>query len=481
MSDYVDIISEGRPLQQRTRTILQQSKDAQKYTPQKTFERQERTVLTLKDSITPPRFWKNKNGVLTITIENNTDFSWPKGVVMQTVNAPEGVLLSSFRSQEVIAPGRQGEFKAKIRPTTISNGLYALTLEPVFLKSKINAVTYEKLNVAQNIQITGDRNLLTRVFNKDTTVKTNGFTLSQLQANSFKAKQEEAEERKQQEDKNRVKIKLSYLDLNYLLVSSTESLRVVEDGKEIFRLKPGEQVRVVNQSHDNRSWLDVYDAQKRLHQVDNVRLISDGILKIHNYDRGINSKVPFNSFRSDLQVYPQKNEGVLVVNDLPLEEYLYGIAEETSAEPNEKRKAILVLARSYALVYSGDRRKFKTHLYDLEDSAASSQLYLGHDWERYHSSQKALVDETQGLVLYYQGRPVIGPYFTQSGGASSSKWLRQYPWTRGRELPYDRGLEPKGHGVGLSGNSARKLAEKGMNFREIIDYFYDETSVGKEY
>lgn len=328
--------------------------------------------------------------------------------------------------------------------------------------------------------ISGDVSLLTKVYEKkDDTVKRNGFSFQQLKASSFKAQQEKTVEKwkSTENDPSRVKVKLAYLDLGYVSVLASEALTVVADGKELFTAPSGKDIRIVAQRSDNRTWLDIHDHEKRMYQAQEVRLVSSGILKITNYDRGINSKVPFNSFRSDLVVRPQNDQKLLVVNELPLEEYLYGLAEQTSSEPDEKRKAVLVLARSYALVYGGERRKFKTDLYDLEDSAASSQLYLGYDWERYHSSQKALVDQTKGLVLYYEGKPVIGPYFTQSGGASSSKWNRQYPWTVGRELPYDKGLEPKGHGVGLSGNSARILAEKGKNFREIIDYFYVGTEV----
>jgi peptidoglycan hydrolase-like amidase len=108
-------------------------------------------------------------------------------------------------------------------------------------------------------------------------------------------------------------------------------------------------------------------------------------------------------------------------------------------------------------------------------------LYLGYDWEAYHHEQKVLIAETKGRVLTYNGKPVIGPYFTQSAGESSSKWVSQYPWTKGRKLPYDEGLEPKGHGVGLSGNSAHKLADAGKNYVEILNYFYQNTDVGTAY
>lgn len=479
VKDYIGVISEGRPLQQRTRNILQKSVDAGKYQQVQSFEKSEREILSVEESGTPPRFKRNQDSTLSITVTNETDFSWPKGVVMRATNIPEGILLSSFRSQQVLAPGEKGEFTAKLRAVGITNGVYAISIDPVFLKQRLNEITYKNIAFSYPVQISGDRLLFTRIFDQDTTTKRDGFSASDLKASSFKEQQKSAVKSWKQPDTDNeiVKIKLSYLDETYINVIGSEAITVVGDNKELVTIPAGKMVSVVNKQQDSKSWLEIQDDNNKRYEAKDVRLVSEGILKIQNYDRGINSNVPFNSFRSDLKIYPQSTRKLLVVNELPIEEYLYGIAEETSKEPDEKRKAVLTLARSYVYVYGGDRRKFKTDLYDLEDSAATSQLYLGHDWERYHSSQKALVDETQGLVLYYGGVPVIGPYFTQSGGASSSKWTGQYPWTTGRVLPFDQGLEPKGHGVGLSGNSARKLAEQGKNFLEIIDYFYDGTSV----
>lgn len=479
-SEYTQIISKRRPFSNMTRNMLQKSTAAQHITRQESFKKPEREILEIQNTVDTPRFRRNENSFLEIKVKNSTDFSWPKGVVMTTVNSPEGLLLNSLKSEQVIAPGASGIFKAKIRPVTVSNGAYALTIEPTFLKSRLNEITYNRSIFSYNIIVSGDTALFTKVYEKkDATVKRSGFSFEQLKASSFKAQQEKTVEKwkDSENDSSRVKVKLAYLDLNYISVEASDVLTVVADGKVLFTAPSGKDIRIIGQRVDNRIWLDIHDHDKKMYQGKEVRFVSSGILKIKNYDRGINKKVPFNSFRSDLVVRPQQDQKLLVVNELPLEEYLYGLAEQTSSEPDEKRKAVLVLARSYALVYGGERRKFKTDLYDLEDSAATSQLYLGHDWERYHSSQKALVDQTKGLVLYYGGKPVIGPYFTQSGGASSSKWNRQYPWTVGRELPYDKGLEPKGHGVGLSGNSARTLAEKGKNFREIIDYFFVGTEV----
>ena len=127
------------------------------------------------------------------------------------------------------------------------------------------------------------------------------------------------------------------------------------------------------------------------------------------------------------------------------------------------------------------KRKFKTALYDLEDSPKTSQLYLGYEWEKYHPDQKKLIKTTQGQVITYEKKPVIGPYFTQSSGWSSDAWQHQYPWTKAQELTYDKGLDQKGHGIGLSGNTARMLAKEGKSYKEIINYFFEGIKIEKKY
>jgi peptidoglycan hydrolase-like amidase len=218
---------------------------------------------------------------------------------------------------------------------------------------------------------------------------------------------------------------------------------------------------------------------------DKVTFSSAGFLEMLRYrnQRFGSDKIRYNKFRGKLHFKAEENSHLIAINELPLEQYLWGLGEEPSHEPLNKKHTVFILARSYAYVYSGKRRKFNRYDYDLEDDPRTSQLYLGYDWERYHADQKEIVAKTKGQVLYSvkEKRAVIGPYFTQSAGYSVNPWRSQYPWARERTLPYDKGLQQRGHGVGLSGNSARILAEKGATVQEIIDYFFDGLSLKRVY
>jgi stage II sporulation protein D len=109
-------------------------------------------------------------------------------------------------------------------------------------------------------------------------------------------------------------------------------------------------------------------------------------------------------------------DGLLAVNQLPMEEYLYGVA--TSEMPRswslEAIKAQAVAARSYALY----RQKYRQDKpYDLGDTAAW-QVYGGVKGESQKSIQA--VDTTQGEVITCRGKLVEALYHASSGGQTDN-------------------------------------------------------------
>ena len=231
--------------------------------------------------------------------------------------------------------------------------------------------------------------------------------------------------------------------------------------------------------------VEVTAGQKTV-QFDGVQIKGIAPLEITNYlhpNFGTPQRT-YNRWRGELRVFPEfsAENSLLVVNRLKLSDYLAGIAEEPVTEPLAKRQAIIVLARSYGLAYGlGQRRKFQTNRYDLTDDPRNSQLYLGYDWEQARPEQRGIVNQTRGVALLYNGVPVVGPYFSQSNGQTSDRWQRAYPWTQAQRLPMDQGKEQKGHGVGLSGSAAHELANQGLNYEEILKYFFQGVQVAKWY
>jgi stage II sporulation protein D len=105
------------------------------------------------------------------------------------------------------------------------------------------------------------------------------------------------------------------------------------------------------------------------------------------------------------------------INELPMEQYLYGVVPRELgpiAYPElEALKAQSVAARTYALSGLGKRA---TDGYDLL-ATTSDQVYGGYSAE--HPLSTRAVDETAGTVATYKGKLIQALYSSTSGGHTS--------------------------------------------------------------
>jgi len=105
-------------------------------------------------------------------------------------------------------------------------------------------------------------------------------------------------------------------------------------------------------------------------------------------------------------------EGLLVVNQLPLEEYVAGtvMAEAGDRAPLEMLKAQAIVARTYAAYHWRLNAAKPYHIL----ATAANQQYLGTVGPA--SPARAAVTETQGRVLLWTGDLFPAFYHTDSGG-----------------------------------------------------------------
>ncbi|HUF28507.1 MAG TPA: SpoIID/LytB domain-containing protein [Gemmatimonadaceae bacterium] len=137
------------------------------------------------------------------------------------------------------------------------------------------------------------------------------------------------------------------------------------------------------------------------------------------------------------------------INELPLEEYLYGVVPR-ELPPNpygepEAQKAQAVSARTYALANLGKRA---ADGYDLLPTTAD-QVYGGYQAE--HPVSSMAVDETAGIVAVSGGNLITTLYHSTSGGWTANSedvftnpfsYLRGVPDAeRGRALEHVPSLE----------------------------------------
>lgn len=212
--------------------------------------------------------------------------------------------------------------------------------------------------------------------------------------------------------------------------------------------------------------------------------LSGTILRIDNFENrpAWKPELNDNEYQGNLEVHYYENR-LQVVNELPLEDYLKGLAEISATEHFEKIKAIIVLARSYARFYMSGNEKFPGAPYHLSDDPEKSQKYLGYGFTKRNITGAKAVEATKGVVVTYNGKVIKTPYFSSSDGRTRSA-QEVWGWT---DTPYlvsvdDPGCAGKtlnGHGVGLSGCGAQYMATQGKSYIDIIKYYFKGVEVKK--
>lgn len=152
-------------------------------------------------------------------------------------------------------------------------------------------------------------------------------------------------------------------------------------------------------------------------------------------------KVNNKSYRGMVEIISQNN-ALLVINELPLEQYLVGVinSEISSTWPMEVIKVQAVIARTYAVAKRQERNRAIFHL----ESTVMDQAYDGSDLEDSRAARG--VHETEGQVLTYRGVPIQAFYHANSGGKTEAS---QNVW--GMSLPYLQGVDCQ---YGATGNSS---------------------------
>jgi len=179
-------------------------------------------------------------------------------------------------------------------------------------------------------------------------------------------------------------------------------------------------------------------------------------------------QVDGHAYRGEVTLWPEE-EGVSVVNTLPVETYLYGVLpkEMSPLWPEEALKAQAVASRSYTyhtLLNQTDHPRF-----DLEASTAF-QVYGGADAETPKTT--APVDLTRGRYLAFQGLPIIACFHANSGGMTESAdtvWGAALPYLQGVKDSFSR-LAPDACWKGKldADTMVKRLWEKGYRPGGII-------------
>jgi stage II sporulation protein D len=158
-------------------------------------------------------------------------------------------------------------------------------------------------------------------------------------------------------------------------------------------------------------------------------------------------------YRGQMEIYPNAQGRLTVMNTLELETYLRGVVPREMGAweyPSlEALKAQAVAARTYVVANRGKREK---EGFDLVDTVAD-QVYGGRDGEQ--SLTDRAVEETRGLVATFGGKPIQALFMADSGGGTVDNLFvfgGGYPYLKAASnyvaapltLPFKGAVAPKG-------------------------------------
>ncbi|MHB1418166.1 MAG: SpoIID/LytB domain-containing protein [Bacillota bacterium] len=142
-------------------------------------------------------------------------------------------------------------------------------------------------------------------------------------------------------------------------------------------------------------------------------------------------------YRGSLAII-NESAGLLAINVLGLDEYLYGVVgkEMGYSAPLEALKAQAVVSRSYALSNRTSDAKYDVGI------DTNTQVYGGYDAEFLPGASNVIqaVYETAGKVIYYQGKVAMAYFHANAGGYtenSENVWLNAVPYIRAVSSPED--------------------------------------------
>lgn len=213
---------------------------------------------------------------------------------------------------------------------------------------------------------------------------------------------------------------------------------------------------------------------------------NEGILRAVDFTNrpAWNPSLNDNLFRGFLTLRHSSVTGATwLINTLPMEQYLRGIAETSTGDPVEYLIAMSIATRTYAMYHVLTGTKHANEHYTVD--ATNDQVYRGYGFEERSPDITAAVIATSGMIVTYNGTIAITPYFSHSDGrtrAWEEVWSGgPYPWLQSVPDPCCTRLTLLGHGVGLSALGARQMATAGKTASEILAYYFTGTTVQKLY
>jgi hypothetical protein len=208
-----------------------------------------------------------------------------------------------------------------------------------------------------------------------------------------------------------------------------------------------------------------------------IPIEENAVMRVANFDRTVtrSHRHADNEFRGALELrYNDYKERTWLINELPIEYYLRGLAETSDVSPIEYQKALITAARTYAYYHYTRETKYQNEYFHIS-SYSWDQVYNGYGQETRAPKITKGVEATRGHVVTYQDELAVTPYFSRSDGYTrdwSAVWGGDVAWAKSVKVPCDEGRTLWGHGVGMSASGALCMANDGDDWETILKHFY---------
>ncbi len=176
-------------------------------------------------------------------------------------------------------------------------------------------------------------------------------------------------------------------------------------------------------------------------------------------------------YRGNIEIDIDKEYGKLnIINIISMEEYLYGVLKKEISPrwPKETLKAQAIAARTFAIF---NMNKYIDKGYNI-CATTNSQAYGGVNHED-PLTNKA-VDETRGVIMVHEGKPINAVYHSDSGGYtedSENVWGSYLPYLRSVESKFEEKVSPPNHTWSYSVNEkdlTGKLQKQGIKINSVF-------------
>ena len=219
-------------------------------------------------------------------------------------------------------------------------------------------------------------------------------------------------------------------------------------------------------------------------------------VEIMNYnDRSTwNPDLNDNVFRGVIELH-FGTDGAYIINELPLEQYLQGIAEVVNDDVDGYKKVLITASRTYAYGYLTDteNQRHPGKPFTLMN-LSNDQLYRGYNYEARSKGLIEAVQATRGSIILYNSKPIVAAYSSDSGGVSKAActvFAGRYceigfEYLKGgiKDPTTTTHVQSKvaaSHGVGMSTQGARAMIASGSTYDEVILYYYPGVTLEQLY